>query len=297
VFFCNSGTEAVEGAIKIARKWGMKTGKSTMVGMSNAFHGRTYGALSLMDRSSYREGFGPFLGGFLSVTFNDTAALRQNVNTSTAAVILEFIQGEGGIRPVSPGFVEMLLALQEEYGFLILADEIQSGVGRTGKFFGFEHFGARPDLVTMAKPIGGGLPLGAILGGPRVADVLQPGNHGTTFGGNPVACAAGIAVLSEIADRGLQDHARRMGEIFLTLLRDLGAQYPDLVREVRGYGLMVGLELTREGDPAVAAMRERGILINCTDKTVLRFVPPLTIQEAEIRRTVETLGKVFAAWA
>ncbi len=297
VFFCNSGTEAIEGALKIARKWGTREGKTTIVGMSNAFHGRTFGALSAMDRSSYREGFGPFLEGFQTVTFNDASALRHTVNASTAAVLLEFIQGEGGIRPVSPAFVETLLALHQQHGFLILADEIQSGVGRTGAFFAFEHFGVRPDLVTMAKPIGGGLPLGAILGGPRVADVLQPGNHGTTFGGNPVACAAGIAVLSEIADRGLQDHARRMGGIFLTLLQDLQSEYQELIREVRGFGLMVGVELSREGDPAVAAMRDRGILINCTDRTVLRFVPPLTVQEAEIRKTVETLRQVFADWA
>ena len=294
VFFCNSGTEAVEGAIKIVRRWGSSRGKKEIVSLSNAFHGRTMGALSLMDRPRYREGFGPFLEGFRIAEFNDGPSLRRAVNRKTAAVVLEFVQGEGGIRPVSTEFVSTLVDLQAYYGFLIVADEIQSGAGRTGTFFAFEQYGVRPDVVVLAKPIGGGLPLGAILGSEAVAAVLEPGMHGTTFGGNPVACAAGIAVLQEIRRHHLMKNAATMGAALLDGLRTLAAEFPALVREVRGLGLMAGLDLTVESEPFVAAMRERRILINGTDRTVLRFLPPLIVKETHVRRTVTALREVFA---
>jgi predicted acetylornithine/succinylornithine family transaminase len=293
VFFCNSGTEAIEGAVKIARRWGAPLGKTGIVAFSNAFHGRTMGALSLMDRASYREGFGPFLAGCMSIPFNDPTALAAAVGPTTAAVLLECIQGEGGIRPVSPSFIATLQDLRTRHGMLVIADEIQSGVGRTGRFLAADHCHLQPDLVTLAKPIGGGLPLGAILGGPTVAATLQPGMHGTTFGGNPVACAAGIAVLEELEERNLLAHATAMGERLMEGLRDLCRTYPDLCKEVRGMGLMVGLELHREGDPVVSAMRERGVLINCTDKTVLRFVPPLIVEKDHIAATLESLDEVL----
>jgi len=294
VFFANSGTEAVEGAIKIARRWGSSRGKSHIVAFSNAFHGRTFGALSLMDRPSYRDGFGPYLDGCASLPFNDAGALRSGVGPHTAAVILECIQGEGGIRPLAPDVVEALQDLRKHFGFLVIADEIQTGVGRTGRFLASEHFSLAPDLVTLAKPIGGGLPLGVILGAPSVAEILQPGMHGTTFGGNPVACAAGIAVLEELEERALVQHAAAMGTLFLSLLRDVVSDFPLLCKEVRGKGLMIGLELTREADPVVAAMRDRGILINGTDKSVLRFVPPLIVTTEEIHWTVTTLREVLS---
>jgi len=293
VFFANSGTEAVEGAMKIARKRGAPLGKSGIVSFANAFHGRTMGALSLMDRPSYRDGFGPFLPDCAVVPLNDVPALRAAVGPETAAVMLECIQGEGGIRPVSPEVVETLHALRREHGFVIIADEIQSGVWRTGTFLACEQYGLEPDLVTMAKPIGGGLPLGAILGTEAVADVLQPGNHGTTFGGNPVACAAGIAVLEELEELQIAGHVRNLGAAFAGALSALSAEFPSLCREVRGRGLMLGLELTRDGNPVVAAMRERKILINCTDTTVLRFVPPLIITPDQVTETIEGLRDVF----
>lgn len=296
VFFSNSGTEAMEGAMKIARRWGAGLNKRTITGFSNAFHGRTFGPLSIMDRPPYRDGFGPFLDGCTSLPFNDDAALRAGVGPGTAAVVLECIQGEGGIRPVSPAFVAALKELRQQFGFLIIADEIQSGAGRTGCFLACEHFDLAPDLVTLAKPIGGGLPLGAVLGAPSVADVLQPGMHGTTFGGNPVACAAGVAVLEEIEERDLFSHAHTMGTYFVDRLRELAAAFPALVKEVRGVGLMVGMELTREADPVVSAMRDRGILINGTDRTVLRFVPPLIVTAAEIDRTVDALREVLSTF-
>jgi len=295
VFFSNSGTEAIEGALKIARKWGAAGGKTDILAFSNSFHGRTMGALSLMDRPKYREGFGPFLDHCCIVPFNDPAALRKAVSPKTAAVVLEFIQGEGGIRPVSADFARTLASLRDEAHFLLVADEIQSGIGRTGKFLAFQHYGVKPDLVTLAKPIGGGLPLGAILAGEDVASVLQPGMHGTTFGGNPVACAAGGAVIREIEEKNLTAHAALMGERLLSGLRTLAGEFPKLIREVRGYGLMAGAELDRPGDGITDAMREKGILINCTDTTVLRFLPPLIIQKEHVDITISTLGGVLAS--
>ncbi len=289
IFFTNSGTESIEGAVKIARRWGSTRGKSQLISFTNAFHGRTMGALSMMDREKYREGFGPFLPDCRIVEFNDTAALRGAVSEKSAAVIIECVQGEGGIRPVNPEFAATLKSLSSRFGFLLIADEIQSGIGRTGKFFAFEHFDLHPDVVVVAKPIGGGLPLGAILGGAAVADVLEPGTHGTTFGGNPVACAAGIAVLEEIQEQGLMKQAGTLGALFRSGLQTLAGEFPKLIREVRGIGLMLGVELTRDGEPIVAAMREGKILINCTDRTVLRFLPPLIITKEHVELTLTQL--------
>jgi acetylornithine/N-succinyldiaminopimelate aminotransferase len=294
VFFANSGTETIEGAIKLARRWGLQRGKKEILAMSNSFHGRTLGALSLMDRPKYRDGFGPFLAGCSVVPFNDGAALEKAVNDHTAAVLVEFVQGEGGVRPVSPEFAGTLALLHQRYGFLIVADEIQSGMGRTGKFFAFQHFAVTPDVVTMAKPIGGGLPLGAILAREDVANVLQPGMHGTTFGGNPVACAAGVAVMEELVSGDLVARADAMGRVLKAGLLDLEREFPSIVKEVRCLGLMAGLELDRPGDPVVDRLRNAGILINCTDTTVLRFLPPLIVEEGQIRQTVEEVRKALA---
>ena len=289
VFFSNSGTEAIEGALKIARKWGSTRGRNELIAFTNSFHGRSMGALSLMDRPKYREGFGPFLEGCRVIPFNDPAALREAVGGKTAAVFLEFIQGEGGIRPISAEFAGTLEELHKKHGFLLVADEIQSGAGRTGKFFGFQHFPVSPEVTTLAKPIGGGLPLGAILAAEEIASVLEPGMHGTTFGGNPVACAAGCAVLGEIEGKGLIGKAASLGEKLMEGLLGLKNQLPGLIREVRGYGLMVGAELDRSGDGIASAMMEKGILINCTDTTVLRFLPPLIIERSHVDETISAL--------
>jgi acetylornithine aminotransferase len=293
VFFTNSGTESIEGTIKLARKWGAANGKRELVAFSNAFHGRTMGALSLMDKQKYREGYGPFLPHCSTVEFNDIAALRRSVNGQTAAVLLEFIQGEGGIYPVSTEFARELDSLRKEFGFLIIADEIQAGLGRTGKFFGFEHFKINPDIVAIAKPLGGGLPVGAFLGSEKVAETLQPGVHGTTFGGNPVACAAGVAVLDQIVNGGLMANANAMGEIFRKELESLKSEYPALIKEVRVFGLMIGVELFREGEAIVNALRERGVLLNCTNANVLRFLPPLIIREPEVQEGLDRLREVL----
>jgi acetylornithine/N-succinyldiaminopimelate aminotransferase len=295
IFFANSGTEAIEGTIKLVRKWGSTRGLTDIVSMSNSFHGRTMGALSLMDRPRYREGFGPFLNGFRISDFNDPDSLRECVTPKTAAVILEFVQGEGGIRPVSPAFVDTLAELHEEHGFLLVADEIQSGIGRTGRFFAYQHFQeVQPDVVVVAKPIGGGLPLGGILTRPEISDVLEPGMHGTTFGGNPVACAAGIAVMEEIINGRLMQHAAEMGELMSVEFERLKTKFPNLIKEVRVKGLMAGIELDREADSFVTATREKfHILINGTDRTVLRLLPPLIVTPDQVRTTVTALEKVL----
>jgi acetylornithine/N-succinyldiaminopimelate aminotransferase len=294
VFFTNSGTEAIEGTIKIARKWGSTKGKTDIISFSNAFHGRTMGALSLMDRDKYRSGYEPFLQNCRIVEFNNVGALHTAVSNKTAAVTLEFIQGEGGIRLATSEFVDELRELKEKFGFLVIADEIQSGMGRTGKLFGFQHYNITPDIVVIAKPLGGGFPLGAILGNIAVAGILEPGTHGTTFGGNPVACAAGIVILDELMERGVMNNAAAMGHIFKSKLLELKKEFSSIIREIRGYGLMLGMELDRECDPIVTAMREKGILINCTAQTVLRFLPPLIINEQQIDETVKKLREIIS---
>ncbi len=293
VFFTNSGTESIEGSLKLARKWGSGRGKREIISFSNAFHGRTMGSLSLMDKPKYREGYEPFLPHCTHIDFNDPAALRGAVSSQTAAVILETIQGEGGICPVSTELVDEMENLRKKHDFLIIADEIQSGLGRTGKFFAFQHYTLDPDIVAVAKPLGGGLPLGAFLGNEKVAAVFDVGVHGTTFGGNPVACAAGIAVITELMQNGVMNNAAAQGQLLKSQLLELKKEFSSLVREVRGFGLMVGVELTRECESTVTALRERGMLLNCTNTNVLRFLPPLIIQESHIREAIQKLREVF----
>ena len=293
-FLCNSGTEALEGAVKLVRKWGGGTGKTRIFGMSNAFHGRTFAALSLMDKAKYRDGYEPMLPGLGTLKFNDVNSLRAGVNAETLAVVLESIQGEGGVFPVTSEFASALHELRDTFGFLIIADEIQAGIGRTGTFFGFEQTGLRPDVVLVAKAIGGGLPLGGILGNDRVAEAFTYGVHGTTFGGNPVACAAGVAVLKEIVDGGLMKNAATIGKELHEVGRRLHQEFPLLVRETRGYGCMIGIDLKVESQPVADALQQRGILVNSTNTTVLRLLPPLTITvehcrtlEAELRNILK----------
>lgn len=289
IFFTNSGTEATEGVIKLARKWGKPLGKSELFGMSNAFHGRTMGALSLMDKQKYREGYEPFVEHFGHIKFNDAGKLRKAVNEKTLGVFVEFVQGEGGIFVVSQEFARELQSLRDKYGFLIIADEIQSGIGRTGKLFGFQHTGVTPDIAMLAKPIGGGLPLGAILGNDRVADSFTYGVHGTTFGGNPVACAAGLVVLEEVLDKGLMRHAEEIGVYLIARLMQLKMDFPSVVHEVRGFGCMIGVELSMDGQPVVDAMQRRHVLVNCTNVNVLRLVPPLIVTQEQCDEMITAL--------
>lgn len=294
IFFSNSGTEAVEGALKLARKWGKPQGKTELFSLTHSFHGRTMGALSLTERPKYREGYEPFLGHVGHIAFNDVADLTSHVDAHTLAVFVEFIQGEGGINVVSREFSDQLLELRRRHGFLIVADEIQAGIGRTGKFFGFEHFNVTPDIVVIAKAIGGGLPLGAILGNGRVADVFSYGNHGTTFGGNPVACAAGNAVLEEMIDRGGMKKAAEIGAFLREGFLSLQKEFPQTIREVRGFGCMIGVELARDGQPIVDELLSRGYLVNCTNATVLRLLPPITVGKKECELLLGELKQILS---
>jgi acetylornithine/N-succinyldiaminopimelate aminotransferase len=288
VFLSNSGTEAVEGAIKIVRRWGNLHGKTEIVGFTGGFHGRTYGALSIMDKPLYKDNMGPFLANMSVIPYNDCDGLEQNINAKTAGVILETLQGEGGVTAAKQCFIDKLFELKEKYNFLIIADEIQSGVGRTGKFFCFEHYGAKPDIATLAKGIGGGLPLGAILVRESLLDILGKGMHGTTYGGNAVACATGQVVLEEL-ENGLMEHVTQTGNYLSEKLLFIKNKFPEKVLEVRGIGLMQGLLLSFDADILVKALLERHIITNAASGKVLRLVPPLIIGKAEIDELIEGL--------
>jgi acetylornithine aminotransferase len=295
LFLTNSGTEAIEGALKLARKWGKARGKSILFGLSNSFHGRTMGALSLTERAKYREGYEPFLPGTAHIRFNDVEDLRSKVDDQTLGIFLEVIQGEGGVNVTSREFCDELVTLKKKYGFLLIADEIQSGIGRTGKFFGFQHVGLEPDVVVVAKAIGGGLPLGAFLGTEEMGSALTYGVHGTTFGGNPVACAAGLVVLEEVVERGLMKRAEAIGVHLRRSFLELQSRYPSRIRDVRGFGCMMGLELTGEGQSVVDEMMRRGVLVNCTNTNVLRFLPPYVVTDDQCDTMVATLNEVLSA--
>jgi acetylornithine/N-succinyldiaminopimelate aminotransferase len=279
VFLTNSGTEAAEASLKLIRK---KYGPSKVIySISGSFHGRTYGALSLTAREKYKAGFEPLLPGIGTIQFNDTEDLINKINSNTAAVFIELIQGEGGINETSAEFISELLSLREKYGFLIAADEIQSGIGRTGKPFAYNHYNFTPDIVLTAKAIGGGLPLGAMLVSKNLDNVFSPGNHGTTFGGNPVSCAAGLVVLEEVFEKGLLDKVNNLGAYFKEQLERIKSKYPDKISEVRGKGLMLGVEFSFAGKIISDDMLKRKIITNITNENVLRLLPPLIISREE----------------
>lgn len=293
LFFTNSGTEAIEGALKIVKKWANQQEKSEIVCFEGAFHGRTIGALSVTAQEKYQKNFQPLLPGIRHVPYNDPEALRQVITSGTAAVILEFVQGEGGVVPATPEFVQTLAELRQTFGFLIIADEIQAGIGRTGYFFSYEHYEIRPDIVTSAKALGGGLPLGAFLVVEPLVNVLVRGEHGTTFGGNPVSCAAGIAVIDELMENGLLTHVQSVGQYFERKLSALQQEFPEKIQQVRGRGLMQALVITEEGYPYVLKGIEKGLIFNATANNVLRFLPPLIVTEPEIDQAVEIIRELF----
>jgi len=293
-FFCNSGTEAWEGALKLARAYARSQNhnghkaKWRLLALENSFHGRTFGSLATTGQEKYRQPFAPMMPGVGFVPFNDVADLRRQFDGSVCAVCLETIQGEGGIRPLSPEFLQTARELTRRTGALLILDEIQCGLGRTGKYFAYQHYGIKPDVITVAKPLAAGLPLGAILATNQVASGFHPGMHGTTFGGGPLACAVAIEFLN-ILD-GLLGHVKELGGYFHAKLEGLRVRHGS-VREVRGMGLMLGLELN-SGDTAkaiVAQLLGQGILINRTHETVLRFLPPYTIQKQHVDQVVRAL--------
>jgi len=287
VFFCNSGTEAVEAAIKFAR---LSTGRSGIVAAMRAFHGRTYGSLSATFNKKYHAGFEPLVPGFSHVSYNNLEALEKALTPETAAFIFEVVQGEGGVYPADEAYVQGVRKLCSERGVLMIVDEIQTGIGRTGKFFAVQHSGVTPDLLCTAKSLAGGLPMGAVLIGPAVKN-LAPGAHGSTFGGNPLACAAALAALEVIEEEDLVNQAAQKGAYLMDKLRQI--QSP-LIREVRGKGLMVGIELKQKVVPYLRALQERHILALNAGLTTIRLLPPLVISYEQIDQLVAALSEVLA---
>ena len=279
-FLTNSGTEAIEGTIKLLRK---KYGpEKTIFSLTNSFHGRTYGAVTLTCKEKYQHGFEPLLPNISYIRFNDVEDLKEKINDKTAAIFIEFIQGEGGINIVSREFVNALKNLKSKFDFAIVADAIQCGIGRTGKPFSFNYFDLAPDIVVAAKAIGGGLPLGAFLTSKPYDNILEPGKHGTTFGGNPVGCAAGIVVLKEVFENGLMENVFELGSYFLDHLTEIMKMFPDDIKEVRGKGFMIGVEMKYECSKLVDELRNRKVLVNCANQNVVRILPPLISKKDDI---------------
>ncbi|HHY95939.1 MAG TPA: aspartate aminotransferase family protein [Firmicutes bacterium] len=291
-FFANSGAEANEGAIKLARKFGSAQGKYHIVTARCSFHGRTLATMAATGQEKCHRGFQPLPPGFSYVPFNDGEALRQAVGPETIAVMVEPVQGEGGIHVADAAFMRVLAELQES-GLLLIFDEIQCGLGRTGRWFAFQHFGVTPDILTLAKSLGGGVPIGAVLASDKVAAAMAPGDHGSTFGGGPLACRAALAYLEAVREEGAVENAAAMGRYLLEQARVLAAHHP-AVAEVRGLGLMVGIELKVPGGPVVDACRERGLLVNCTEGVVIRLLPPLNVGRAEVDLALRVIDEALA---
>jgi acetylornithine/N-succinyldiaminopimelate aminotransferase len=301
VFFANSGTEAIDGALKLARLFGRKpeeapgtpAKKYRFLTMENSFHGRTFGAISVTATEKYRLPFAPVVPGAEFVRFNDVADLESKFDDTVCAILLETIQGEGGIYPVSELFWNRARALTQQHGALLIADEIQCGLGRTGRFFVYQKFSSKPDIALVAKPLAAGLPLGAILTSEAVGAKVSPGMHGTTFGGGPLACAVALEFLKIIEDEKLLENIRARGTELREGLAKLVAQF-DFIREIRGEGLMIGIELSIDGAPFVAEAMQRGLLINCTHDFTLRFLPPFNITRAQVREFLRLFELVLA---
>ncbi|MDI7259290.1 MAG: acetylornithine transaminase [Thermodesulfobacteriota bacterium] len=295
VFFCNSGAEANEGALKLARKYAkekMKGERYEVITMEHSFHGRTLATLTATAQEKFHKGYAPLVPGFKYIPFNDAEALRKAIDEKTCAVLVEPIQGEGGVNCPSEGYLKALREICDEKGILLIFDEVQVGMGRTGKLFAYEHEGVKPDMLTLAKSLAGGVPIGALLIGKGIAESFEPGDHASTFGGNPLATAAGVAALSAILEEGILENCEKVGSYFLSRLEEVKKKFP-FVREVRGRGLILGMELKMDGNPIVKEMMQRGFLINCTMGNVLRFLPPLIVTEEEVDRMISALEEVF----
>lgn len=296
VFFCNSGAEANEGAIKLARKYmrdNYKEERFEIIVMHNSFHGRTLATLTATGQDKFKVGFAPLVPGFKHVPFNDMEALRRAVTDQTGAIMVEPIQAEGGVNCPSDNYFPELRAFCDEKKLLFIFDEVQVGMGRTGKLFAYEHYGITPDIMTLAKALAGGLPIGAILARNEVAQSFTAGTHASTFGGNPLITAAGIASLTSLNDPALLEHCRSMGAYFMDKLNQLKGKY-SFIREVRGKGLLIGVELDRPGAEIVNKCLEKRVLINCVQDKVLRFLPPLIVTKEEVDRVIATLDEVLS---
>ncbi len=294
VFFTNSGTEAIEGALKLARAFTKKNAaagakpKTRFLALENSFHGRTFGAVSITYPAKYREPFEPLVPGAEFVRFNDVADLERKFDDTVCAIVLETIQGEGGIYPVSEAFWQRARQLATQHGAVLIADEIQCGLGRTGRKFAYQRFSAKPDVVTVAKPLAGGLPLGAFIAGEEYAAALTPGIHGTTFGGGPLVCAAALEFLRVVEKEKLLENIKARSEELQAGLKKLQPRF-DFIREIRGEGLILGLDLAIEGAPIAEEALRRGLIINCTHEHILRFLPPFNIRSQDVREFLKKL--------
>ena len=298
VFFGNSGAEANEGAIKVARKYAhtISPDKSQIITALHSFHGRTLATLTATGQPKYQEGFGPLPAGFDYVEYNNIEALEKMMSENTAAVMLEPIQGEGGVHVPTAEYLKKVRALCDKYNAVLIFDEIQTGIGRSGEFFAYDKFGVKPDVVTLAKGLAGGVPIGAFITSDKIADVLHAGDHGSTFGGNPLACAAANVVLATVGNEAFLKHVEEMGDYMKSRLEAIKAKFPTLVKEVRGVGLILGMEINKPGRDIVNACLEKGSIINCTAGNVLRFVPPLIVEKEHIDEVCDILEAVLPAY-
>jgi acetylornithine/N-succinyldiaminopimelate aminotransferase len=295
VFFCNSGAEANEAAIKLARRYANEkfgSQRHQIISMEDSFHGRTMATLSATGQEKVKAGYNPLLEGFTFVPFNDLESLDQALDESVCAVMLEPIQGEGGVIVPDADYLRDVKALCQDRKVLLIFDEVQAGMGRTGKLFAYEHSGVTPDIMTLAKALGNGLPIGAMLATEEISHSFGAGSHATTFGGTPLVTAVSEAVVTSLLKDGWIDHCRVVGDYFKKRLEELANNY-DFIKEVRGQGLILGVEMMRPGSPVVNTMMEKGFLINCTQEKVLRFIPPLIVKKEEIDLMVETLENVL----
>jgi len=289
VFFSNSGAEANEAMIKLARLYGSEQGRYEIICMKNSFHGRTMATLSATGQSKIQQGYDPLLLGFVFADFNDLESVQALVNARTVGILVETVQGEGGVIPATDEFLQGIRALCDAKDLLMLCDEIQSGMGRTGKWFGFEHAGIKPDACTVAKALADGVPLGALLASPKVSEVFTPGSHGSTFGGSPLACAAALAVLDVIEEEGLLENAAKFGTLFMDGLQQFVEQY-DEVLEIRGRGLMIGMVMKGAAKDVVNELRDGGLLACTAGEHVVRFLPPLCVTDKDVEEGLEMIA-------
>lgn len=292
-FFCNSGAEANEALIKLARKWGNESGKNEIIAMEDSFHGRTLATLAATGRAKYRKGFEPDMPGFKHIPFNDLDAAAKAIGPKTAAILVEPVQGEGGIRPSSDSYLKGLRKLCDEKNILLLFDEVQCGMGRTGRLFAWQSYGVQPDALSIAKAFGNGIPIAGIIAARKYANVLGPGTHASTFGGTPLASAAACAVIDTMLNDGVLENCRKQSAFLIDALNKLKAKCKMIV-EVRGRGLLVGVQLDRPAAPLLPLLRKNGLLALSAGETVLRLLPPLVVSEAQCKSAVKIIGKTLA---
>ncbi len=291
IFLTNSGTEAVEGLLKLVKKWGGRHNKDEIIAFEGSFHGRSLGALSITMQDKYQQNFHPLMPHIKRVPFNDMDSFRSTINERTAAVFYEGITGEGGLRPVSKAMINAIYEGRERFGYLAIADEIQTGVGRTGKFYYYEHDNVAPDAIASAKGLGGGLPLGAFMVKAPLTDVFDLGEHGTTYGGNPLACATGLATIKYVSQPDFLKSVFEKGQYFQSLLHQLKDEYSDFIVDIRGCGLMIGLEVRHSAKELMQSAFDNGIIFNLAGATTLRFVPPLIVEIQHIDEAYDLLRR------